>query len=540
MNALAFRLAALGGGARLAAALLAGASTILAFPPFSVVPAVWIAFPVLLWLLDGCRTWKGAFFTGWAFGAGYFVTGLYWMAEAFYVDADAFGVFAIPAVGSLSVAMGLFIAIVCALTHLVPPADRDDMSYDRAAATTRRAVLFAAAWTLVGWIRSWIFTGLPWNPLSLVWSEARTPFGLPVIQVTTLIGTYGLSFLTVLFAAAPTVLGYAPRLRRAWVTALAPLALMAVVAAGGALRLSLAHDETVPGVKLRLVQANVSQADRSRPSLWVGHLEDYVRMSTENRPDDVTHVIWGEAAIAFFLNIQEDARRVAAMAAPENGLLITGADRGIRHDDGSQSVYNSLYALRPDASIAAVYDKSHLVPFGEYTPLRGIVPFDELTGMSGGFAAGEGLATLSVPGLPSFSPLICYEVIFSGAVTAGGAPRPAFLLNLTNDAWFGMSLGPYQHFAQARLRAVEEGLPLVRTANTGISGVFDAYGRVGAVLPLGTRGVIDVSLPQPVTGATPFALLGNFISILLATCGGAGALFFRRGDMRLRLRRRQR
>ncbi len=540
MSAFALRLAALGGTARLAAALLAGTSTILAFPPVSAVPALWIAFPVLLWLLDGCRTWKSAFFTGWAFGAGYFATGLYWMAEAFYVDADAFGVFAIPAVGSLSIAMGLFIAAACALTHLVPPADKDDMSYDRAAATTRRAVLFAAVWTLIEWLRSWIFTGLPWNPLGLVWSETRTPFGLPVIQVTALIGTYGLSFLTVLFAAAPAVLGYTPRLQRAWLTALTPLALMIAVAAGGALRLSFARDETVPGVKLRLVQANVSQADRSRPSLWVSHLEDYVRLSTENRPADVTHVIWGEAAIAFFLNIQEDARRVAAMAAPPGGLLITGADRGVREGDGRQSVYNSLYALRPDAGIAAVYDKTHLVPFGEYTPLRGIVPFDELTGMSGGFTPGAGLATLSVPGLPPFSPLICYEVIFSGDVTAGGMPRPAFLLNLTNDAWFGMSLGPYQHFAQARMRAVEEGLPLVRTANTGISGVFDGYGRVGDVLPLGTRGVLDTALPQPVTGATPFALLGNFTSILLATCGGAAALFFRRGDMGLRLRRRQR
>jgi apolipoprotein N-acyltransferase len=537
MDRVAQRLAALSGWRRLVAALLAGALTILAFPPISVVPALWIAIPVLLWLLDGCRTWKGAFFTGWAFGAGYFITGLYWMANAFYVDAEAFGIFAIPAVGSLSIAMGLFIAIVSALTHVIPPAHEDEMSYDRAAAAARRIVLFAAVWTLVEWIRSWIFTGLPWNPLGLVWSETRTPFGMPVIQVTALIGTYGLSFLTVLFAAAPAVLGYAPRLTRAWITAAAPVALMIVIGAGGALRLAVAHNETVPGVKFRLVQANFSQAERSRPSFWVKHLEEHVRMSVENRPADVTHVIWGEAAVAFFLNIQEEARRVAAMAAPPGGMLITGADRGIRDENGHQSVYNSLYVLKPDASIAAVYDKTHLVPFGEYTPLRGIVPFNELTGMSGGFASGGGLATLAVPGLPPFGPLICYEVIFSGDVTAGRQPRPAWLLNLTNDAWFGMSLGPHQHFAQARMRAVEEGLPLVRTANTGISAIIDGYGRVLESLPLGTRGVLDAPLPRPVISSTPFALLGNLISILLATCGGAGALFFSRGDTLLRLRR---
>jgi apolipoprotein N-acyltransferase len=536
IDAFALRLAALGGWAKLVVALLAGALTIFAFPSFSVVPALWVAFPVLFWLLDGCRTWKAAFFVGWAFGAGYFATGLYWMANAFYVDADAFGAFAIPAVGSLAIAMGLFIAIVCALTHIVPPADVEEMSYERASVTARRILLFAAVWTFVEWIRSWIFTGLPWNPLGLVWSETRTPVGLPVLQVAALIGTYGLSFLTVLFAAAPAVLGYTPRLRWAWLTAGAPLAVMLIVGAGGALRLAIAPDDLVPGVKFRLVQANVSQADRSRPSLWVRHLEDYVRLSNEARPADVTHVVWGEAAIAFFLNIDEPARRVAAMAAPANGMLITGADRGVRGETG-QAVYNSLYVVRPDASIAAVYDKTHLVPFGEYTPLRDLVPFDEITGMSGGFAAGTGLATLEVAGLPPFTPLICYEVIFSGDVTPGGQPRPAWLLNLTNDSWFGLSLGPHQHFAQARLRAVEEGLPLVRAANTGISAVIDGYGQVQAALPLGTRGVLDASLPQPVNTATPFALLGNFTSLLLATCGGAYALFFSRGGTAVRLQR---
>lgn len=536
-TALADRLAALSGWKRFAAALLAGALTILAFPPLSIVPSLWIAFPILLWMLDGCRTWKNAFFTGWAFGAGYFITGLYWMANAFYVDADAFGVFAIPAVGSLSIAMGVFIALVCALTHAIPPAQRDEMSYDRASVAARRVLLFAAIWTLVEWVRSWIFTGLPWNPISLVWADDHSSVGLAVLQVTALIGTYGLSFLTVLLFGAFALLGYTPSLAKARVRALAPLALMIIIGGGGALRLSQAHDDVVPDVKFRLVQANFSQADRSRPSLWVKMLEDHVRLSTENRPADVTHVVWGEAAIAFFLNIDEPARRVAAMAAPSNGMLITGADRGLRNDDGTQAVYNSLYVVKPDASIAAVYDKTHLVPFGEYTPLRGIVPFDELTGMSGGFAAGSGLATVSVPGLPPFSSLICYEVIFSGQVTAGGEPRPRFLLNLTNDAWFGMSLGPHQHFAQARMRAVEEGLPLVRTANTGISAVIDGYGRVKSELPLGARGVLDTSLPMPVSGATPFALLGNLLSILLATCGGGWALFFRRGDTLLRLRR---
>lgn len=536
MTGLAKRVAALRGWRRLTLGLCAGTATILAFPPVSFIPALVVTFPLLIWLLDGCRDWKAAFFTGWAFGAGYFITGLYWMTSAFYVDAETFGVFAVPAVGALSIAMGLFIAIVCAITHVIRPADGDDMSYDRADITAERVLLFAAMWTVVEWVRSWIFTGLPWNPLGLVWAEMHTPVGLAVLQTTPLIGTYGLSLITALAACTPAVLGHAPRLARAWAMAAAPLALIAVAAAGGFLRLALAHDDVVAGIKLRLVQANFSQAERSRPSLWAGQLADYVRLSTEDRPADITHVIWGEAAIAYFLNIDETARRVAAQAAPARGMLITGADRGLRTEDGIQAVYNSLYALTPTADIAGVYDKTHLVPFGEYTPLRDLVPFDELTGMAGGFTPGTGLTTLSVAGLPPFSPLICYEAIFSGNVVGDGPP-PAWLLNLTNDAWFGLSFGPYQHFAQARLRAVEEGLPLVRTANTGISAVIDGYGRVRAMLPLGERGVLDSPLPTPAAAVTPFKLLGNLIPILLATVCGVAALFLRRGIETPRQRR---
>jgi apolipoprotein N-acyltransferase len=351
-----------------------------------------------------------------------------------------------------------------------------------------------------------------------------------MIQVTPLIGTYGLSFFTALAASAVAVLGYTPRLRAAWLVATIPLVVLGVFAAGGWLRLALAHEDIVPGVKFRLVQANISQADRSRPSQWEAHLRDHVDLSVTGRPSDVTHVVWGEAAIAFFLNIDDAHRRIAAEAAPANGLLLTGADRGVRDGGGWQAVYNSFYALRPDGEIAAVYDKSHLVPFGEYTPLRNIIPFDELTGMSGGFAEGDGLATIAIDALPPFTPLICYEVIFSGNVT--GRPRPQWLLNLTNDAWFGLSLGPYQHYAAARMRAVEEGLPVVRTANTGVSAVIDGYGRTVDELGLGQRGVLDVALPKPATSFTPFRLLGNIISLLLATCGGGAALIVWRGQNR--------
>lgn len=522
------------GWQRPAVAFIAGAVAIFAFAPFSIVPALLLAFVPLMWMLEGCKTWRQAAATGWAFGFGHYLTSIYWISEAFFVDAETFGTIAYPAVTGLAAGLGLFIAIVAGVTHLIPPAHEDEMPDDRVITTACRVLLFAAAWTLIEWTKSWIFTGFPWNPTGAVWSETLTPFGLPVIQVTTLIGTYGLTLVTVIAASMPAVLGYTPRFRRAFVTAAAPLVLLLIIGAGGAFRLSQAETHFVPGVKLRLVQAAIPQRERARPSQWEAQLADYVALSTADRPGDVTHVIWGEAAIppTFFLNLDERHRQIAAQAAPAGGLLITGADRGLNDGVKWTEIYNSLYAIRASGEIVATYDKTHLVPFGEYMPFRWLIPYDKIASGYGDFASGKGLTTLNVDGLPAFTPLICYEAIFSGDVTPGGA-RPRWLLNVTNDAWFGMSTGPYQHYATARLRAVEEGLSLVRVANTGISAVVDGYGQSVNELGLGVRGVIDAPLPEAVSGFTPFGVLGNLIPLLLATAAGGAALtFYRRWNRR--------
>ncbi len=538
MSRTARALGRLTGWRRLVVAFLAGAVIILAFAPFSITPALWLGFVPLMWLLDGCKTWRAAALTGWAFGFGHFLTSYYWISEAFFVDADTFGAIAYPAVAGLSAAVAVFIAVVGAATHLIPAASEDEMPDDRVAVGALRVLLFAAAWTVIEWVRSWIFTGFPWNPTGAVWSETRTPIGLAVVQSTTLIGTYGLTLVTVIAAMMPAVLAQPPRFKRAWVTAAAPLLVLMVMGAGGAVRLSGAKTEFVDGVKLRLVQAGISQKDRARPSLWESQLQDYVSLSTKDRPADVTHVIWGEAAVppTFFLNADERRRLAAAAAAPANGLLITGADRALNDGVKWTDIYNSLYALSPDGTIAATYDKTHLVPFGEYMPLRWLIPYDKIAGGYGDFAAGTGLVTLSVPGLPPFTPLICYEAVFSGGVTPPetiAGTRPRWLLNLTNDAWFGMSTGPYQHYATARLRAVEEGLSLVRVANTGISAVIDGYGRTVAELGLGERGVVDTRLPMAAAAMTPFGFLGNLIPLILATAVGAMALtLYRRRNRR--------
>ncbi len=530
MSALAGRLSSLALWPRLFLAFAIGALTVVAYPPVSAFPLLWIAFPLLLWLLDGCATRAAAAATGWAFGFGYFLVSFHWIVNAFYVDADTFGAFAWPAVAALSAGFGLYTAIVCGLTHLFPPPGRDDLPYERFAVYVPRVLFFASAWTVVEWVRGWLFTGFAWNPIATVWSEDMTPVGLPMIQVTALIGTYGLTLFTVLAAAAPAILGTPFRERRTWLVALAPSAVLVLFAAGGAVRLASAGEATVEGIQLRLVQGNISQADRARPDLWPDQIRDYLRLSQDNLPAASSAVIWGEAAVPplFSLNASEQGRRLLAPAAPENGLLITGADRGIRDAAGDVQIYNALFALTGEGEIKATYDKTHLVPFGEYMPLRWLIPFKKLTEGVGDFSKGAGVVTLAVPGLPPFAPLICYEAIFSGAVTPWTGPQPRWLLNITNDAWFGMSWGPYQHYAAARLRAVEEGLPLVRVANTGISAVIDGYGRTRESLGLGVRGVLDVGLPQPAAAFTVFGTFRNILPLLAATFGAVAALMYRR------------
>lgn len=236
-----------------------------------------------------------------------------------------------------------------------------------------------------------------------------------------------------------------------------------------------------------------------------------------------THVIWAETAATYFLANKAGPRQAIAAVTPKGGLTLTGAPRTTPKRESVYKVWNSLHGIDEKASIVGTYDKSHLVPFGEYMPLRNVLGLDKLTAGATDFSAGQGPRTLRLKGLPPVSPLICYEVIFPGQVV-DPKDRPQWLLNVTNDGWYGVSSGPYQHFAAARLRAVEEGLPLVRVANTGISGVIDGYGRVVAKLGLARKGILDSDLPRAL-GPTPYGRLGNWIvGLLVLMVAGAGFL----------------
>jgi apolipoprotein N-acyltransferase len=309
----------------------------------------------------------------------------------------------------------------------------------------------------------------------------------------------------------PATLAGVPRRLGIW-SCLGAVAVAALLAGGGALRLARAVPAMVPDVLLRIVQPNIPQEAKWAPGLREQHVE-LTRQLTIQVPgwDKISAAIWPETAVPFLLERNPLLReKLLGPAVPPGALLLTGAPRGEPvQGDTLDRVYNSLMVMNHAGDLLASFDKFHLVPLGEYVPLHDWLPFlRKITPGGMDFTPGPGPRTLTLPGLPPVGPLICYEVIFPGAV-ADPAHRPQWLLNVTNDGWFGTSSGPYQHFVSARLRAVEEGLPLVRAANTGISGLIDPYGRVLAEIPLGTPGVRDVPLPKALP-PTLFAQWGSW------------------------------
>jgi apolipoprotein N-acyltransferase len=267
-------------------------------------------------------------------------------------------------------------------------------------------------------------------------------------------------------------------------------------AAGGAWRLAHAPHDVVPNVTLRLVQPSIPETLKNDPQALAQNFQRLLTLSASPGADKITDIIWPEAAAPPLLERFADERQAIAAVIPKGGLLLTGAERAEPLQGWPPlHVWNSLVVLNDAGDIIATYDKAHLVPFGEYMPLRSILPIDKIVPSIGDFSTGPGPRTLDLRGVPPVSPLICYEAIFPGAVIDAAA-RPQWLLNVTNDAWYGFTSGPFQHLAIARVRAVEEGLPLIRAANNGISAVVDPYGRLVKRLALDSVGVLDSTLPR--------------------------------------------
>ena len=484
---------------RLGLAVVAGALMTAGHAPISI-PWVWfLAMPVLVLQLFTAPTGRAAAWIGWGAAFGYFVTGLHWIGHAFLVEPDRFAWLLPLGIVALPIFFGLFWALAFwAVWHL------------HARTSVGCAALLAVTLTLLEYARGNLLTGLPWALPGYIWAD------LPPMQAAAWIGPYGLTLVTLLVTGL-TMLGFVDVKARA----LGAAALVAgnAIWITSAIRLpdTVAYDPDA--IVLRVVQPNAPQHLKWKP----GHRDIYYQRmleATARAPDarlgapDI--VIWPEAAVHFVVAATPgEVGRISAAAG--DAWVILGALHGERTATGDRWS-NAVVSIQPDGELGPRYDKHHLVPFGEYLPMKPV--FDAL-GLSqfavrGGFTPGPGPQTLTLDSLPPFSPLICYEAIFPDEVV--GDTRPAWLVQPTNDAWFGSWAGPRQHYVQARFRAVEQGLPLVRAANTGISALIDPYGREVAAIGLHRFDHFDAMLPSPLP-PTAYSRVGDWPALIVALLG---------------------
>lgn len=474
-------------------AFLAGALSALAMPPLHWLPLAVLGVVVFVWLWQTAPGPRSALLRGWSWGFGHFVVGSYWILEAFYVPPADFALLGPPIVAGLALLLGFFPGLTAGLARRI--VDR----WPSVGGRYSRLLVLAILWMLTEWLRGHLFTGYSWNPLGHIWA-----FATPLLQAGALFGVYGLGMLTFLVLAAPTA-GW-------W----ASLAALVTVGAAGFAGQAIMAPVAEGGPWVRIVQPNVPQATKWLPEGRARQLEKLVEMSRAPGFDRLAAVVWPETAPPFAIEPDSPALPMMARAAPPGGYLLTGAARAMARPD--DRVWNSLLVIDPAGAIVAHYDKVHLVPLGEYIPFhKQLAPVSGAIGR-GSFEEGEARVTLSPGSLPSFSPIICYEVIFPAAVTGPGA-RPQWLLNVTNDAWFGLSSGPYQHLASARMRSIEEGLPMIRAANTGVSAVIDAYGRILASLDMQQEGILDHRLPPPRL-PTPYGRWGDWTLLAMVVVLG--------------------
>jgi apolipoprotein N-acyltransferase len=454
-------------------ALIAGLLSALALPPLFVLPTLLIGFPALLCLVKGAHGPLVAARRGWWFGFGLHLVGLYWITEAILIEATRFWWLVPFAVPGVSAVLAGFIAVAAAVTWWARPG-------------WCAALTLAGTWVLADLARQFVATGFPWNLLGSVW-EFPGRLGDIMIQPASLVGAHGLTLATVLLASLP-LLGWA------WRTG--GVALLATWFVFGLIRMDQPPPEA-PDLTVLLIQGNVAQGQKWDRTLMRSIFERYLALTRQAVAEANGHpavVVWPETASPALLQTDVEARQIIAETA-DGAQVLAGS---VRFDEAGRP-RNSLFALGADGVIEGVYDKWHLVPFGEYQP--GWLPLGVQVVPGGGFASGPGPRTLHIPGLPAVGVLICYEAIFPSQVIDAN-DRPDWMVNITNDAWFGDSTGPRQHLAAARFRAVEEGVPLMRAANTGISAGFDAKGhelgrlnpQVTGILPLRLPGILPVPL----------------------------------------------
>ncbi|MFM7083540.1 MAG: apolipoprotein N-acyltransferase [Hyphomicrobium sp.] len=507
---------------------LCGLFSVFSLAPFFISPILFLTFPFLVWMLEKPfgmalntrKIWQ-SFQDGWWFGFGYFFAGLFWVGEAFLVEAEVFGWLLPFAVLLLPAGLAIFYGAAAILTT----------SFWRPGLSG--LLIMAVLFSSVEWLRGHILTGFPWNILGYALTS-----NVVMMQAAGIIGIYGLTLWTILFFSSPLVLleqnlnhkNCIKKKITSFVVVVTPAVLMYFY---GVFQIPINDNYEHNRPRVRLVQPSVPQREKwmveKQGEIFSLHLN--LSRQNEEKPNDLSNpfdlIVWPEAAMPFRpLEHPEALEALSALLKGSETILLSG---GLRVDfskaesaqDGAKNIprlFNSIFAFSSGGDMLGIYDKIHLVPFGEYLPFQKyleLIGFQQLTKIRGGFTSGPNPRPLfKLKGLPTFSGLICYEAIFPGQIVQG-SERPEFLINVTNDGWFGETIGPYQHLHQTRVRAVEEGLPILRAANNGISAVIDSYGRIRASLGLNKRGVIDATLP-PMNKPPLYAIWGDGIYFLNA------------------------
>ncbi len=477
--------------------LIAGVVMALGLPPMGLWPLIFVSVPFLIFRLASHESLTAGFRTGWLFGFGYFLVGLHWIGFAFLVDAETY-LWMMPfAVGGLAAVMACYWGIAAATVvwlsrFRLPP-----------------FLTLPVALSVCEWLRGHLMTGFPWAVPGLVADQMGA-----VVQMVSVIGMTGMTLLVLLWACAPVALFK----EKSPVLAIAILATLPMVWGWGVMRERAHPTQFVDGVGLRIVQPNLSQDDKWRVAHAAEIFDGLIAQSQKPETQDfsVTHIIWPESAVPFLIDESAEAQAVLAAALGPDKTLITGSIRRAQPDPGAD-YFTSIVVFDGAANVKGLYDKWRLVPGGEFLPFAWILEplgFQRLVSLPGSFTAGTGPKSIMVPGAGLAGMVVCYEVIFPDRLI-DGYNRPQWIINVTNDGWFGQSIGPYQHLAQARLRAIEQGLPLVRSANTGVSAVFDPLGRTVAVTRLTVPATLDSRLPLPLQ-ETFYARFGDLVFAIFA------------------------
>ncbi len=475
---------------------LLGMLSVRALPPFYELPWLFLTLSSFLLILNSAQNQRQSFAFGYWFGFGFFACNLSWIGNALLIDVERFGGLYPLVLLASGAFFGLFIAFPAWLSF-------------HAKNIYARWLCFSAFWVIFEWIRSFILTGFPWNLIG-----SSLAFSNELIQFASVGGTYGLSLLLLLACSAP-FLWIKNKDRNSARTSVGSIVLIfAFLYVFGLIRLHTA-DTQDSDIKIRIVQPAIPQEMKWNRQKLEENFAEHIKLSQSPGLEDIDFVIWGETATPFALDFEPQYMEKITAAIPNNGYLITGLVRYVLAEDGLRPA-NSMYIINKQGKIVGYYDKSHLVPFGEYIPLKAYLPqwVRPITNTVADFAAGNGPQTIKIGHYPSMSTLICYEIIFPHQILPQ-TNQPKWIVNLTNDGWYGNSQGPYQHLVSTSLRAVEEGKTIVRVANTGISALISPYGEVINKIDLNQKGYLDVRLPQTPSISTIYNQCGNFVPLIL-------------------------